>query len=216
MGPWFRFGRQSFADSLIIRGALLMLLALAVFAAGSYQFIVRPAVHGLADAQIRVVSQQLEARVRLLLETVETTLRSSRGWGMNGDLDHSQLLRFNEFFFPIIANHPEISSVNFASESGREILLLKNPDGTWVNRLSDPDRWGKRTYWLHWSSTRKLESVEMRELDYDTRKRLWHKGAAALQNDEPSTGPNPIFSSPPRSPASRRRCAGPAATARAT
>jgi PAS domain S-box-containing protein len=184
MGPWFRFGRQSFADSLIIRGALLMLLALAVFAAGSYQFIVRPAVHGLADAQIRVVSQQLEARVRLLLETVETTLRSSRGWGMNGDLDHSQLLRFNEFFFPIIANHPEISSVNFASESGREILLLKNPDGTWVNRLSDPDRWGKRTYWLHWSSTRKLESVEMRELDYDTRKRLWHKGAAALQNDE--------------------------------
>jgi two-component system sensor histidine kinase/response regulator len=183
MSPWFRFGKQSFADSLIVRGALLMLLALALFAAGSYQFIVRPTVHGLADAQMRLVSQQLEARVSLLLQTVETTLRSSRGWGVNGDLDHNQLLRFNEYFFPIIANHPEISSVNFADETGREILLLKNADGTWVNRLSNPDRWGQRTYWLHWSSTRKLERVEMRELDYDTRKRPWHRGAMALADD---------------------------------
>jgi PAS domain S-box-containing protein len=179
----FRFGKQSFADSLIIRGALLMLLALALFAAGSYQFIVRPTVHGLADAQMRLVSQQLEARVGLLLQTVETTLRSSRDWGVNGDLDHNQLLRFNEYFFPIIANHPEISSVNFADETGREILLLKNADGTWVNRLSNPDRWGQRTYWLHWSSTRKLERVEMKLLDYDTRKRLWHQGAMAQADD---------------------------------
>ena len=183
MSPLFRFGKQSFADSLIIRGALLMLLALALFAAGSYQFIVRPTVHGLADAQMRLVSQQLEARVGLLLQTVETTLRSSRDWGVNGDLDHNQLLRFNEYFFPIIANHPEISSVNFADETGREILLLKNADGTWVNRLSNPDRWGQRTYWLHWSSTRKLERVEMKLLDYDTRKRLWHQGAMAQADD---------------------------------
>jgi signal transduction histidine kinase/CheY-like chemotaxis protein/HPt (histidine-containing phosphotransfer) domain-containing protein len=183
MNPLLRFGKQSFADSLILRGALLMLLALAVFAAGSYQFIVRPTVHGLADAQMRLVSQQLEARVGLLLQTVETTLRSSRGWGVNGDLDHSQLLRFNEFFFPIIANHGEISSVNFAHESGREILLLRNADGTWVNRLSNPDRWGQRTYWLHWSAGRKLERVEMRLLDYDTRKRPWHRGAMALADD---------------------------------
>jgi signal transduction histidine kinase/HPt (histidine-containing phosphotransfer) domain-containing protein len=183
MRSWFGTRDRSFADSLIVRGALLMLLALVLFAVGSYEFIVRPTVNGLADAQIRLVSQQIEARVQLLLKTVETTLRSSRGWGENGDLDHNQLRRFNEFFFPIIANHPEISSVNFAHESGREILLLKNADGTWVNRLSDPDHWGQRTYWLHWSSTRQLESVEMRLLDYDTRKRPWHRGAMALADD---------------------------------
>ena len=175
--------KPSFANSLIIRGALLMLLALTVFAAGSYYFIVRPTVTDLADAQMRLVSQQLEARVSQLLQSVETTLRSSRGWGEDGSLDHSQVMRFNEFFFPIIANHPEISSVNFAHESGREILLLKNADGTWVNRLSNPDRWGQRTYWLHWSSTHKLERVEMRLLDYDTRKRPWHIGAMALADD---------------------------------
>ena len=184
MNSLFQPGKKSFADSLIVRGALLMLLALALFAAGSYQFIVRPAVNGLADAEMRLVSQQLEARVSLLLNAVETTLRSSHGWGMDGSLDHTRVLRFNEFFFPIIAHHPEISSVNFAHESGREILLLHNADGTWVNRLSNPDRWGQRTYWLFWSATHKLERVEMRLLDYDTRKRPWHRGAMALADEQ--------------------------------
>jgi two-component system, sensor histidine kinase and response regulator len=183
MSPLFPFRKPSFANSLILRGALLMLLALLVFAAGSYYFIVRPTVNGLADAQMRLVSQQLEARVSQLLQAVETTLRSSRGWGADGSLDHNQVTRFNEFFFPIIANHPEISSVNFAHESGREILLLRNADGSWVNRLSNPDRWGKRTYWLFWSTTHELQRVEMRNLDYDTRKRPWHRGAMALQDD---------------------------------
>lgn len=176
--------KPSFANSLIVRGALLMMLALLVFAAGSYFFIVRPTVTGLADAQMRLVSQQIEARVRELLHTVEVTLRSSRGWGVDGSLDHDQLQRFNEFFFPIIAHHPEITSVNFAHESGREILLLHNADGTWVNRLSDPDRLGRRTYWLFWNSAHELQRVEERILDYDTRKRPWHRGAMALQRDD--------------------------------
>ena len=175
--------KPSFANSLIIRGALLMLLALTVFAGGSYYFIVRPTVEGLADGQMRLVSQQIEARVEELLRTVEVTLRSSRGWGEDGSLDLDQLPRFNEFFFPIIANHPEITSVNFAHESGREILLLHNADGTWVNRLSNPDQWGRRTYWLFWTATHQLDHVEERILDYDSRKRPWNKGAMALEDD---------------------------------
>ena len=180
----YSLGKPSFANSLILRGALLMLLALALFAAGTYQFIIRPTVGGLADAEMQRVSQQLDGRVSQLLQAVETTLRSSQGWGMDGSLDHGQLLRFNEYFFPIIANHPEISSVNFAHESGREILLLHNADGTWVNRVSNPDAWGQRTYWLFWNTTHQLERVEMRLLDYDTRTRPWHRGAMALASEK--------------------------------
>ncbi|OQX14973.1 MAG: hypothetical protein BWK76_13775 [Desulfobulbaceae bacterium A2] len=184
MNPLFPFRRPSFANSLIIRIALLLLLALALFTAGSYYFLVRPTMSSLADAQMELVSQQLEARVRLLLQTVETTLRSSRGWGVNGDLDHNQLQRFNEFFFPIIANHHEITSVNFAHQSGREILLLHNKDGSWVNRLSNPELWGRQTYWLFWNAERQLERVEMRLLDYDTRRRPWFRGAMALDDEQ--------------------------------
>lgn len=142
------FRQPSFADSLALRMGLLIMLALAVFSAGSYRLIVRPTVDGLAEAQMGIVSEQIEARVSRLLQTVEVTLRSSRGWGASADLDHAQLLRFNEFFFPIIANHGEITSVIFAHESGREILLLLTPDGRWVNRISDPAIWGQQTYWV--------------------------------------------------------------------
>lgn len=119
--PFHPLHKPSFANSLIVRGALLMLLALTLFAAGSYYFIVRPTVTGLADAQMRVVSQQLEARVSQLLQAVETTLRSSRGWGEDGSLDHSQVMRFNEFFFPSSPTTPRfprsISRTNPAAKS---------------------------------------------------------------------------------------------------
>ena len=180
----FFFRRPSFANSLILQFGLLMLLALAVFAAGSYRLIVRPTVDDLARAQMGLVSEQLEARLSRLLQTVEITLRSSRGWGVNGDLDHTPITRFNEFFFPIIAHHDEISSVVFAHESGREILLLLNNDGTWVNRISNPLEWGKTTYWLTWNKERQLEKVEVRELDYDARQRPWFAGAMGLVDDQ--------------------------------
>jgi hypothetical protein len=78
---------------------------------------------------MELAAEQLEARFGSLLKTVEVTLRSSQGWGKHADIDHDELLRFNEFFFPIIANHGEITSVIFAHESGREILLLMGEQG---------------------------------------------------------------------------------------
>lgn len=178
------FHRPSFANSLILQFGLLMLLALLVFAAGSYRLIVRPTVNDLARAQMELVSEQLEARLGRLLQTVEATLRSSRGWGANGDFDHGQLTRFNDFFFPIIANQGELSSVVFAHESGREILLLLNADGTWVNRISNPLEWSTQTYWLTWNKERQIERVEMLERDYDARQRPWFIGAMGLANDQ--------------------------------
>lgn len=175
---------KTFGNSLVLRISGLILIALSVFAVGSYRLVVRPAIQGLAQAEMGLVSQQVDARVQNLLGSVEVTLRSSQGWGKEGALDHSQLLRFNAFFFPIIGHHPEISSVNFAHESGREILLLHTQEGKWVNRLSDPDRWGRKTYWLTWGADHHLEKVELRELDYDTRKRPWFRGAMALPSDE--------------------------------
>ncbi|HMX17360.1 MAG TPA: PAS domain S-box protein, partial [Rhodocyclaceae bacterium] len=176
--------RPRIANSLILRIGLLILASLAVFAAASYRLILQPTVGSLAEAQMGLVSEQLEARVARLLQTVEATLRSSRGWGMDGDLDHARLLRFNEFFFPIIAHHSEINSVIFADEGGREILLLRTPDGRWLNRISNPAEWGRMTFWLTWGPGHQLEGVEMKELDYDARTRPWFKGALALSGDD--------------------------------
>ncbi|WP_310493387.1 response regulator [Dechloromonas sp.] len=174
------FNKPGFANSLVLRIGLLILLSLAVFAFSLYQLIGRPTVDRLAESQMRLAAEQLEARVTRLFKTVEVTLRSSHGWGVNNDIDQAQLLRFNEFFFPIIANHGEITSVIFAHESGREILLLMTDEGRWLNRISNPAEWGNQTYWITWNKNRQIENVEMRERNYDARERPWFKGAMAL------------------------------------
>ena|GEM_PF-1008085 len=178
------FRKPGFANSLILRIGLLILFALAVFSFSIYQLIGRPSIDRLAEAQMQLVSEQLEARLNRLVKTVEITLRSSRDWGEHGALDHNQLLRFNELFFPILANNSDISSVIFAHESGREFLLLRNSDGHWINRISDPANWGDQTYWITWNAQRQIESVEMRQRDYDARTRPWFKGAMALSDPQ--------------------------------
>ncbi len=178
------FGRPGFANSLILRIGLLILLALATFTFALYHLIGQPTIDRLAKSQMELAAQQLEGRFSSLLRTVEVTLRSSQGWGRSGDIDHDQLLRFNEFFFPIIANHGEINSVIFAHESGREILLLLAQDGRWLNRISNPQAWGKQTFWITWNADRQIESVDMRERDYDARERPWFKGAMSLPDDQ--------------------------------
>ena len=174
------FNKPGFANSLVLRIGLLILLSLAVFAFALYQLIGRPTVDRLAESQMRLAAEQLEARVTHLFKTVEVTLRSSHGWGVNNDLDQAELLRFNEYFFPIIANHGEITSVIFAHESGREILLLMTDDGRWTNRISNPAEWGNQTYWITWDKNRRIENIDMRERNYDARERPWFKGAMTL------------------------------------
>ncbi len=180
------FRKPGFANSLIVRIGLLILFSLAAFTFSLYHLLGRPTIDRLAEARMQLVSEQLESRVSRLFKTVDITLHNSHDWGEAAGLDHNQLLRFNEYFFPVLANNSEIASVIFAHESGREILLLRNKDGQWLNRLSDPERWGEQTFWVIWSPDRQIERIEMRKLDYDARTRPWFKGAMAL-NDSKAT-----------------------------
>jgi PAS domain S-box-containing protein len=173
------FRKPGFANSLVLRIGLLMLAALAAFTLAIALLIGKPTVDRLAEGQLELASEQLEGRYTRLLDVVETTLRSSHGWAAEGGLDHNQLLRFNEFFFPILANHGEINSIIFAHESGREFFLLLDGKGGWINRLSNPAEWGNKTYWITWNARREIESIEVRERDYDPRQRPWFRGAIA-------------------------------------
>jgi len=176
--------KPSIRRSLVTQSFMQVLLVLSLFAGSIYGLVIMPAISELAKAQMGQAGQQLEGRVQRLLESVEITLNTSRHWGEQGSLDHDELLHFNEFFFPVIGNHPEISSVILAHESGREILLLQTNEGQWINRVSDPERWGKKTYWITWRDRKTIASVEMREIDYDARTRPWFKAALALPQDK--------------------------------
>ncbi|MCL2636689.1 MAG: PAS domain S-box protein, partial [Betaproteobacteria bacterium] len=172
-------GKSGFANSLVLRIGLLILATLAAFTIALIQLVGQPTVYRLAESQLLLASEQLEGRYTRLLDNVERTLRSGQAWSAAGEIDHSQLLRFNEFFFPILAHQNEINAVLFAHESGREFYLLLDGQGGWTNRITNPDAWGKQTYWIHWNAAREIVSVEVRERDYDPRQRPWFKGTMA-------------------------------------
>ena len=173
----------SIRRALVSRITLLTAGVLLAFSLCAIKWIVAPSVEALARAQMSHVASELDARVQQLIKSVESTARTSVSWGRYGLLSLDDLPRFNDFFFAVIASDPEISSVQLADETGREIFLLHQDDGTWVNRISDPARWGSRTRWLYWDKDRKLIKDDTRDLAYDARTRPWFKGAMAL-NDE--------------------------------
>ena len=175
-------GKSGFANSLVLRIGLLILAALAAFTIAIVQLIGQPTVYRLAESQLLLASEQLEGRYTRLLNNVEKTLRSGEDWAVAGELNHNELMRFNEFFFPILAHHTEINAVLFAHESGREFYLLPDGQGGWTNRISNPAAWGRFTYWIHWNAAREIASVEIRESDFDPRQRPWFKGAMAHQD----------------------------------
>ncbi|MDR2837282.1 MAG: response regulator [Azonexus sp.] len=162
----------------MFRIGLLVLVALVIFTIATVELIGRPTVNRLAETQLRLASEQLEGRYTRLLNNVETTLRSGQAWIGASHIDYNELLRFNEFFFPILAHDGEINSVLFANESGRGFFMFLDGEGGWYNRISNPDGWRENTYWIHWNAEGEIISIETRE-QYDPRQRPWFKGAMA-------------------------------------
>lgn len=168
--------------SLVLRISLLVLVVLAVFLASALRWVVAPSVDGIARAQMHQAAAELDGRVQQLLGSVGQTVRTSAGWGRDGTLDIDDVRRFNERYFSVIEHHPEISSAQLADDTGRELLLLILPDGTWTNRITDPSN-GTTARWLFWDRERRLVREETDELEYDARLRPWFTGALALADD---------------------------------
>jgi len=177
-------GAISIRRALVSRITVLTAGVLLVFSLCAIRWIVAPSVEALASAQMSQVAGELDARVLQLVKSVESTARTSVSWGRFGLLSLDDLTRFNDFFFAVIASDPEISSVQMADETGREIFLLHMDDGTWVNRISDPTRWGSRTRWMYWDKNRRLIKDDTRDVPYDARTRPWFKGALALKDEQ--------------------------------
>ena len=175
--------RLSIRQSLVLRAFLMVLVVLVLFIAGASQFVLTPSIKRIAHTQVEQVSNQIELRMQYLLERVALTLDNSVQYARAGRLSVDDVLAFNRFFVPIMQNHPEMPAVGLANESGLALLLVRTTGGRWINRLSNPDAWGGRTYLLTWDSEGRLENVGMDIEDYDARTRPWFKGAMGLSNE---------------------------------
>ncbi len=157
----------------------IVLLTIVVIAATTYRVIVVPAENELAGNDMRFAAQGASGRIVSMVTAVENIARTGRDWGASGELYIGDHEAFNRIFIPILSSRTEITSVLFATEEGREILLLKTDKG-WDNRLTDMSRSPGRQRWVHWDRPGGYLGEEWRERDYDPRTRPWYTGAMAL------------------------------------
>ena len=173
----------SLHHSLIIAAFLVSALVLAVFLGSAYLLVYVPAKSALATAQMRLTSKQIEESIATLDSRIEAITQITRLWGSRGLLDTDHIDNFNNIERPMLEKGPHLSSVVMAQSSGRELLLMHTPDDTWVNRLTDPDAWGKQARYITWDAQWREQKQETTPLDYDARKRPWFQGVMALPSE---------------------------------
>jgi PAS domain S-box-containing protein len=90
----------------------------------------------------------------------------------------------NRLFFPLLRNHSPITSVVAGSPEGQGYMLLQQPDGTWLARLTDIEKRGEVQNFIHYAQDETEISSFTRNLDYDHRKRPWFKAAMETSRAE--------------------------------
>lgn len=153
--------------ALVRRFMLLIIVAFAAFLIAAYFIVLAPATEQLAAGQLERAQKEVSARWSTQVERVERLILSAREWGLRGYIDLDDVEGFNSTFIPLLEHHPFMTATIFADNRGKGILLLKQANGEWHNRVSDPETSRNRHRWLKWSATGEFLGEESRYDDYN-------------------------------------------------
>ncbi|MGZ3691520.1 MAG: cache domain-containing protein, partial [Pseudobdellovibrio sp.] len=168
-------GAVKMRRELFFRAFAIALVTLASFLLAADIFIFVPITHQLASARLNQDSEQINGRLTAFVLRVETLSRVGRDWGAAGvfDLERKELLR--DLFRSIVNNASESSGVVIADDTGHENLLIRLPDQTWLQRITNPVKWNKRGEFLTLDKDGRQMGREFKDTDYDARQRPWFK-----------------------------------------
>ena len=170
-------------DRLGWSAPLSMILVALVVTAGFYWLQAKPLAAASASAIQQDAAERVVSRVDGLVSQIERVLLTLQDWGRDGLASIDDPAAFNRLLIPVIQQRSIVSSIHLASDTGREILLLKTPDG-WKNRITDVPKKEKQQHWLLWKDAQTKVSEEWKEQDYDPRKRPWFSGALATPENQ--------------------------------
>lgn len=140
----------------------------------------------LSELVLKKALDETDGWLRGFFEPIEQQLLVARAWGAAGLLDKEEPDHLNALLVPLIATHPQLSSLMVADSRGREHMLLcieqPTDDGSiareWKNRITRRDEWGDTVRWLRWSDRDPVPAETTESLpDYDPRVRPWYQGA---------------------------------------
>ncbi|MBF0190406.1 MAG: PAS domain-containing protein [Magnetococcales bacterium] len=162
---------------------LIVLIAALGVIVPFYLIQARPLAESNTAMQQRQVAERVIHQFNALAAQIDAMLLTMRDWTRDERLSLDDPESFNGLLIPVIQQHPLVSSIHLATDAGRELMLLKTPDG-WKNRISDLPKTAKRHRWLSWQDARTPSGEEWREQDYDMRLRPWFVGAMESTEEE--------------------------------
>ncbi len=149
-----------------------VVLMIILVAAGFYQFRAKPLALENAQATQAETRERVNNKISELTHQIDRIVLTMRDWAQSQVIHLDDPAAFNRALIPVILQNSLVSSVHLANDEGREVLLLKSPEG-WKNRVTHVPAKGKQQHWLYWRDAITPTSDEWKEQDYDPRKRPW-------------------------------------------
>ena len=138
----------------------------------------RATVRALSTELIERVRDQTRTRLEGFFDPVLKQLHVLEEQRSAGLLDLEDPRAVNAALAPILAHHPQVSSLLLANSQGQEHMLLRI-GSSWRARRTDVERWGRKAMWLEWTNDAPTVRERDEDLGYDTRTRPWFQGAVA-------------------------------------
>ncbi len=167
---------KSLRRSLFTGLTFLISVSLILFSAGVILFGLRPVVDQVAEIRFKQAVAEIEGSLDRIFSPVDTILYAAQQWLSAGDFDHSQLDEFNRFIWQVLKKSPQLTSAVAGTSDGQGWMMLQQPDGGWISRITNIPQRGQVQHFTRWSADGSKQEYD-RVIDYDPRLRPWYRGA---------------------------------------
>ena len=182
--------RRSLRQDLVWQTWLLVTLMFIGFASAVYFLVFTPMVDELAASAVHFNARVAREQADRVFAQVDRLANDARDWGRTHNYNQDDTEQFNRLFVPFLNRRPRVTALFFADDHGRELALLKTPDGEWRNRITDLRQGDSRQRWLQGQNRDTQHAEEWRDSTYDPRAQHWYQEAVAL-------GPEGVYWSAP-------------------
>ncbi|MFG0306988.1 MAG: SpoIIE family protein phosphatase [Phycisphaerales bacterium JB040] len=183
----------TFRRSLILNlTALLVVLGLAITV--TQALFARKSIRNLSGALTTATLAQTERGLTQFFQPVNSSLRLAVRWGDDYNLVTLPPESIYAIFGPFLDQVTHISAALLANEHGREIMVLRNDDGTFYIRDIDPARQDARARVITFSPDGNRLTDSREEIEYTPVRRPWFVGAIeALEEVQVDPGVGPVY-----------------------
>jgi len=183
----------TFRRSLILNlTALLVVLGLAITI--TQALFARKSVRNLSGALTTATLAQTERGLTQFFQPVNSSLRLAVRWGDDYNLVTLPPESIYAIFGPFLDQVTHISSALLANEHGREIMVLRNDDGSFYIRDLDPAREDGEARVITFSPEGDKLTDTRERIDYTPVRRPWFVGAIdGFTQVQVDPGVGPIF-----------------------